>query len=433
MGSHSHSGGPEGAPQELRVGAATRQVLCGLVACLALVTGSAVLVLWPSERAANSVAGSVPATELVAATVLSVRLESCPGLSEDRLPNGDIPASVECAQVTARLEESADVGRTVTFTADQVSLRSGITAGTRVRLSPLPGLPEASGEAGGSYALADFDRRTPLQLLGALFVVLVVAMARLRGLAALGGLGLGYLAVWQFMIPALRAGENPAAVAFAGCTAVMLVILYLSHGVSAKTTCALLGTTAGLALTSVLAHWATRAAHLSAGSGEDALALDRLIERGTLAGLVVCGMIVAGLGVLNDVTVTQASAVWELRQHAPHLGRLELFTAGMRIGRDHLASTVYTIAFVYAGSALPTLLLIDLYQRPWDQVLTSSEIAQELVATFVGGIGLILAIPLTTGITALVAATATGTGRPDPAGATSHGHGHHALPGPPPG
>ena len=107
---------------------------------------------------------------------------------------------------------------------------------------------------------------------------------------------------------------------------------------------------------------------------------------------------IAGLGVLNDVTITQASAVFELRTASPAASRRELFTSGMRIGRDHLASTVYTIAFAYAGAALPTLILIDLYGQPLGQVLTSSAIAEEIVRTVVGAIGLVAAVPLTTAI-----------------------------------
>ncbi len=137
-------------------------------------------------------------------------------------------------------------------------------------------------------------------------------------------------------------------------------------------------------------------------TSEDSQHLTQVTSLPDLSGLFLCGIIVAGLGVLNDVTITQSSAVWELRQLAPQLGFRDLFSSGMRIGRDHLASTVYTIAFAYAGAALPTLLLITLYDRPLLQVLTSAEIAEELVRTLVASIGLILAIPLTTAVAALL-------------------------------
>jgi uncharacterized membrane protein len=196
------------------------------------------------------------------------------------------------------------------------------------------------------------------------------------------------------------------AVTLVGCVGVMLVVLYASHGVSAKTTTALLGTVIALGASAGLASWAASAAHLDGQTGEDAQALSQLAGVGTVSAAVVSGMVLAGLGILNDVTVTQASAVWELKAAAPQLGPRALFARGMRIGRDHLSSTVYTIAFAYAGVSLPVLLLIQVYDRPLTEVVTSAPIAQEVVGVLVGGIGLALAIPLTTVIAALVAARA---------------------------
>ena len=107
-------------------------------------------------------------------------------------------------------------------------------------------------------------------------------------------------------------------------------------------------------------------------------------------------MVIAGLGVLNDVTVTQASAVWELRSLRPNALRPEVFASAMRIGRDHIASSVYTLVFAYAGSAMTILLLITAYQRGLAEVATTEQIGQEIVRTLVGAIGLVLAVPITT-------------------------------------
>jgi len=120
--------------------------------------------------------------------------------------------------------------------------------------------------------------------------------------------------------------------------------------------------------------------------------------------MVLCGIILAGLGVLNDVTVTQASAVWELRAARPDLSWRQLYTRAMRIGRDHIASTVYTIAFAYVGAALPLLMVVSLYDASLGVTLTSAEIAEEVVRSLVGSIGLVLAVPLTTLIGVLVVA-----------------------------
>jgi uncharacterized membrane protein len=110
------------------------------------------------------------------------------------------------------------------------------------------------------------------------------------------------------------------------------------------------------------------------------------------------GIVIASLGILNDVTVTQASAVWELRDLDPTAPPRRLFAGAMRIGRDHIASSVYTIVFAYAGAALPVLLLINLADRPLSTILTGEALGQEIVRTLVGSIGLVLAVPLTTAV-----------------------------------
>jgi uncharacterized membrane protein len=117
-----------------------------------------------------------------------------------------------------------------------------------------------------------------------------------------------------------------------------------------------------------------------------------------LSGLLLAGIVIASLGILNDVTVTQASAVWELRDLDPTAPPRRLFAGAMRIGRDHIASSVYTIVFAYAGAALPVLLLINLADRPLSTILTGEALGQEIVRTLVGSIGLVLAVPLTTAV-----------------------------------
>lgn len=124
----------------------------------------------------------------------------------------------------------------------------------------------------------------------------------------------------------------------------------------------------------------------------------------SVTGLILCGMIVGALGVLNDVTITQASSVWELSEADPNAPWYRLFTRGMRIGRDHIASTVYTPVFAYAGAALPLLLLFSISGRTVHDLLTGDEIAGEIVRDLVGAAGLVLAVPLTTAIAAVVAA-----------------------------
>jgi uncharacterized membrane protein len=414
---HGHGSGRTGdldPPGEHGGGPARRGgVRVLLVSLVVLVAGASVLgmvLLWPTGEPPEQVpvAGGLAGLTVVTAEVLEARSTTCAGISEDRLPDGTIPAQTQCASATARLTSGPDAGTELEVDVPAQVYRSGLQAGDGVDLARYP--PQAG--VGEIYAWVDFSRDVPLTVLGVAFAVLVVAVGRLRGLAALVGLAVSYATILGFMLPALLRGENAVAVALTGSVAIMVVILYLAHGFSMKTTTALLGTVAGLGLTALLGWAAASAAHLTGLSSEDDFTLSTLTGGTDLSGIVLCGIIVAGLGVLNDVTITQASAVDELARQVPGTSRRDLFSSGMRIGRDHLASTVYTIAFAYAGAALPTLLLIDLYDQPLAQVLTSSAIAEEIVRTVVGAIGLVAAIPLTTAVAAASVAATASAARP---------------------
>jgi uncharacterized membrane protein len=204
------------------------------------------------------------------------------------------------------------------------------------------------------------------------------------------------------MLPGLVEGKPPLLLALVGSTVIMIGVLYFAHGFSARTSTALLGTMFGLAITALLAAWATDAANLAGVGSHDAATLTNISDNISISGIILCGLIISGLGVLNDVTITQSSAVWELWELAPETSARQLFTSAMRIGRDHIASTVYTIAFAYAGAALPVLILVMLYERPLGDALTSAELSEEVIRTLVGSVGLVLAVPVTTLIAVLV-------------------------------
>ncbi|QOR69220.1 YibE/F family protein [Ruania alkalisoli] len=289
--------------------------------------------------------------------------------------------------------------------------------------------------SGSPYVFVDFVRGTPLILLAVVYGLLVLAVARVRGLMAILGLLLSMAVVVVFLVPALMSGESPLLVTLVGASAMMFVAVYLAHGVSIRTTTALLGTFAGLAITTGLAGWATAAAELSGVGSETSIMLNAMLPGVGLRDLLLCGIVIAGLGALNDVTITQASAVWELHAASPKDSRLRVFRRAMRIGRDHIASTVYTLAFAYVGTALPTLLIVMLYDRPLGSTLTAGEIAEEVVRTLVSSIGLVLAIPATTALAAALVRTApsTETGAaadsPRPDQSPAPGPGPDSIPG----
>jgi uncharacterized membrane protein len=260
-------------------------------------------------------------------------------------------------------------------------------------------------EGGPSYGFYDYERDLPVLLLAILFAVVVVAVARLRGLASLFGLAFAFFILLQFVLPGLLAGDSPTLVSLVGSAAIMFVVLYLAHGFSARTTTALVGTLFGLTLVAVLGSVSVSAARLAGLTTEETVTLQGFDPALDFSGLVLAGIVVAGLGVLNDVTITQASAIWQLRELSPEITWRELYKRGMTVGRDHIASTVYTIVFAYAGAALPVLMLIQLYSRPITTTITSA-LAEEVIRTLVGSIALVLAVPVTTAAGAFFATAA---------------------------
>jgi uncharacterized membrane protein len=192
----------------------------------------------------------------------------------------------------------------------------------------------------------------------------------------------------------------------------MFVVLYSTHGASLRTSTALAGTLAGICLTAGISVVSIGHSHLTGIADETGGFVSTFAGGLDFQGLLACGVILAGLGVLNDVTITQASSVWEIRAASPTMTRRGLFVSAMRIGRDHIASTIYTIAFAYAGASLAVLMLLTIYHRPLSQLISSESLAEEIARTMVTSIGLILAVPITTAIATMVTSMgATSAGR----------------------
>ncbi len=385
--------------QEQRVRRRALILMAAVLVTFALATAVGLVVLWPdgSKRPAPDAASAfaAPGVSFPRGTVAEVRPVSCEtggaAARPGRAGSGRGPAAT-CAQVSVRVQSGPERGTVQKIQVPPTVFRAGIGAGDEIKMVRIP----PAGGVGVSYGFMDFVRQVPVVLLALAFAVVVVAVARLKGFAALAGLVIACGVLGKFMLPSLLAGEPALAVGLVGSSAIMFVVLYLAHGVSARTTTALLGTLFGLAVTAGLGVWAAGAARLTGLGSEDNVTLTAMAGDLQLSGIVLCGLLIAGLGVLNDVTVTQASAVWELYETSPQTPARRLFGSAMRIGRDHIASTVYTIAFAYVGAALPVLLLISVYQLSVGDALFSEALAEEMVRTLVGSIGLVLAIPLTT-------------------------------------
>ncbi|CAN5621410.1 YibE/F family protein [soil metagenome] len=390
----------------------THRLLLAVVAAIGVCAVAGMALLWPRAPVAPVAPETeVQTTELLDATLLAV--ETVEGADV----TGLLPGATEVA-ISARIDGTDDL---VTFvTSDETG--DTYRAGQRVRLAAI-----ASEGQPTTYYVSDFRREAPLAVLALLFVAAVVAFGRGQGVRALVGLALTFAVIVGFMVPALLAERNPVPVAIVGSLAIMVVTLYLSHGLSRKTTAAVVGTAVALLLTGALAVAFVSAASITGFTSEDARLANLQVGGLSLRGLLLAGIIVGGLGVLDDVTMSQSSIVFELYRANPRLGFAALLRGALTVGRDHIAATVNTLFLAYAGASLPLLILFSTGVDPAGTILTSEIVAVEVVRTLVGSIGLIAAVPLTT-----VLAAALAVGEPREAVAAGRGGHTHVASSPPP-
>ncbi|MEV4343644.1 YibE/F family protein [Actinoplanes sp. NPDC049596] len=253
---------------------------------------------------------------------------------------------------------------------------------------------------GTDYAIVDRQRGTPMTWLLALTIAVILAFGRWRGLTSLAGLAISFAVLLFFIIPAILEGSPPLLVAVVGASAIMFAALYLTHGVTTHTSVAVAGTLASLVLTGLLGVAFTAALHLTGVATDDDAFLSATLGGIDMRGLLLAGIVIGALGVLDDVTVTQAVTVAEMSAHAS--GR-PLYRAAIRVGRAHVGSAVNTIVLAYAGASLPLLLLISTGTQPVGDLLTGELLAQEILRSAVGTIGLVASVPITTALAVLAA------------------------------
>ena len=375
-GSHARHAAPESARM--------RRLAVAVIAPVALLTLGALIVLWPPGLQA----AEAPGAEQVHGTVVGLEREACP----EELPD-DVNG---CGTAQVRLTEGRDEGSTVV-----TPLPNGLGAPTVSEGDDVVLIVTETPD-GPSWSVVDHQRASELWVLAAAFVLAIVAFGRWRGLTALAGLAVTFALLLFFVVPAILAGEPPLLVAIVGSSAIVLTVLYLTHGFSLSTTVAVLGTLASLSITGLLSALSVAALHLT-GITDDISASVGTTLSVNMEGLLLAGIVIGSLGVLDDVTVTQAATVTEVAHANPAYGVRQLYRAGSRVGRSHIASVINTIILAYAGSALPLLILILANNDSVGGVVTDQVVAQEIVRSVVATLGLIAAVPITTALAAVVA------------------------------
>jgi uncharacterized membrane protein len=356
-------------------------------------TAIGLVTLWPEDRTIEQPVG-LARPQTLGAEIVAVAASPC-----------RVPGQSGCRTVTVELKEGTDEGKRATLSVTDPPDRLDLDVGDGVRVAENQLPPEA--QLGGvkldRYSLADFERTAPLLWLGLGFAALVLLTGRWQGLRALIGLGASLAIIVFFVVPSILDGSSAPGVALVGSLAIMLVTLVVTHGFGPKMLAATLGTAAALILTLGLGSLFIGAAHLTGLSSDEAIFLRASVGDISISGLLLAGMVIGALGVLDDLTVTQASTVLALRRANPSLDFRRLFAGAISVGHDHIAATVNTLVLAYAGAALPILLIFSLGGTSFGDAVNSEAVATEVVATLVGSIGLIAAVPLTTALAALLA------------------------------
>lgn len=372
-------------------------LLLWLLVPIALLTVAGTVLLYPWGK--PDVTSAVPQGTPVHGTITTATSGPCLAQGQVQVGNQADPGQKPCLTVEIAMSDGPADGQKLQLTVPIEPSTPRFSVDDKVVLSYNGGNTKDP----SSYQLVDFQRGLPLALLAVLFAIAVVVLGRWQGLAALIALGLSFLVIALFVLPAILSGENPLLVAIAGAGVIMFIALYLTHGLSARTSSAVLGTMVSLALIGALSAVFSAASSLTGLDDSTSNLIASLGHGIDTRGLLLAGVVIGSLGVLDDVTITQTSAVWELRRANPSLTWRELYGAGLRIGRDHVGSAVNTLVMAYAGAALPVLLYSSISGVGLGAILGSEDIAQELVRTLAGSVGIVAAVPVTTVLAALIA------------------------------
>ena len=366
-----------------------RMLPIGLTVFLALLILVGVVLLRPTGEVRPDLSVIGINVEVYEAVAESVVVAPCPGMDPEQ--------GLECADIVFRLTQGPDAGETTNLSFVVAETSPAFNEGDRVVLGYQP-----DAEPEFRYAYHDRQRRPVLALVAIAFALVVVLLGRLRGVAALIGLMGSVFILLQFIIPSILDGRSPVLVAVVGSAMIAYLALYSAHGFNRMTTVALLGTVSALGLTVLLSWFAVEAARFTGLTTDEAFVLT-LAGTIDLSGLILAGIVIGAVGAIDDVTVTQASAVWEIHRVRPDLGRIALFRHGLTVGRHHVAATVNTLLFAYAGAAMPLLLFFVLAEQSVGTVANTEVVAVEVIRTLVGSIGLVSSVPLTTWLAAVFA------------------------------
>ncbi|HXV27163.1 MAG TPA: YibE/F family protein [Candidatus Paceibacterota bacterium] len=315
------------------------------------------------------------------------------GTVEHILSEEERPAGRFQSQLYQRVTVTLESGDSVIAENDVIRLREGMSVWLTV---------QAEGTDAESYFVVLPQRGNGIALLAALFGGLVVLVAGMHGVRALVGLAASLAIILGGLIPWILRGGNPVVAGLTCALLILMVTLYVTHGLNRKSLSALLGILLALCVVAVLTYGSVNWLALTGYGSEEVLYLrHEAPEALNFAALLIAGIVVAALGVLDDVAITQVSTVRELASSNPALRGMPLFTKAMVVGRDHIAAVTNTLVLAYVGSSLPLLLLFGLKDFPLSFIVSGDLLAEQIILTLLSSMGLVLAVPFSTAIAVL--------------------------------
>lgn len=334
--------------------------------------------------------------KLIDGTVISVDSDACQSPSVGQVFDGspvfpvdDTSADQDCRRSVVEITSGEHAGRNTMFVHYNVPGEPVLEPGDKIRMT-----------SGDQLAFADYARGPSLLWWGLAVVLGLIIFAGWRGVRALAGLGITLAFILGYLLPAVATGVSSSLLAVITGAVILLAVVPLVHGINWKSAAALAGTLLALLLAAGLTTLGLSSTGVRGLGSEDMLNIMLYLPEVSVMGLLSAGFIIGTLGVLNDVTIAQASTINELADLDPEATPWRLFTGAMRVGQDHITSVVYTLVLSYTGAALPRLLLISAADRSLFDTLTSDVVATELLRSIIGALALILAVPLTTFVAA---------------------------------
>ena len=410
MGRHSAAPKPQPTPSSWRRLSASitqhpwRLTLLGVLVTALIATIAGMALLWPQSPASEHTSTEFQQTYAlnhpqVEGTVDTTDHSACQseltGQAFDTPPLIPGTEEVQCDRALVNITSGEDEGRMTQLVTYGNAGDPQLKPGDNIVLSKAN---DPSGVV--SYAFADYQRTGNLALWAVIVAAVIIAFAAWHGVRALIGLALSLGVIFAFLVPALIDAHNPLWSALVACSAIILFAVPLVHGLNWKSASAVGGSLIALILAAALAWAAIDSSQLQGYSSEDNLKLLLYMPNVSIVGVLLCGFVVGALGSLADAAVAQASTITELHGADPDARPSQLFLSAMKVGRDHIASMVYTLILTYTGATLPLLMLITAAERPAGQILSSDLVATELLRSGVGAMALTLAVPITTAIAA---------------------------------